>query len=692
MPAKDITRDIGNANYNAFSTNAPAVADNSQIIKAIGIAGQVGVAEYQNYQKTQAESSLVGQEGAQVPGLEGFGEARVAPSDTFNLDKALNLRQIKKARDQGLINETQARIKVGQAIRSVAEDYPGQEDTLRKRAGIFFGKFGEGDLTLTKSDAEKKQQDIYVSQFLKPGVAAGIIDPTDPFNDTVGQANWKKLIYDRSIRSQQRDIVDTNAAIGKATGLDVANSYVVSDVSDSIAEGLNHLIQLQKSGQAITDPLEIKGLFESQKARHKAILRTKLSRVKGITSEQKAAALKEIDTAYGDLNALVDDGSLSKMLKEKSDLLTSMATVYGVSKFPQLFAAEKVSPGIGSQLLKLSDTFGRMTSDAQRKAYIDRQPPIMQQFIKGTLNDPTSILKPLTEALRSNTTSGNDFLDGLFLKIAEDGAKANSEYPDAVDKDFKDQSIAYMLKNAPSIRSLDNLNNASTALRIRKDKRKMNMLSNKFVAHETSVLPNAHSLFVSGNTNTRQVKYIFDFNTHKFNMDLQGTEWPLGHSQDEANVVDQLNILYRTVDYYGQDLGVDPVDWVMSTLKTVNAQPQEQGTFEKGNIPLTPVLHAGEQKKTSEGRPVYTTPDGNYITERTITVTTPDINGGKPTNIPTVYDGKIVSQEEAIHRVVQAGGFDPITHRALDGYSSIEEAVKAAQERTHSLGVQLDKK
>lgn len=567
MPAKTITRDIGQATYNAFSSEAPPVADNVGLIKAVGTAASAAY-------DFSAKEALVGEEGAQVPGLEGLGEARIKPGEEFDIDAALNLRQIKRAKEQGIINETQARLKVGQAIRAVAEDFPGQEDKLRKRAATYFGKFGEGDLVLTKSAQQKTQESIFINSFIKPGVAAGIIDPQNSLADIDGQATWQKLTHDRSIRAQTRDVVQTQAEVGKASGLDVTNSYIASDVSDDIALGLNNLIKLQNEGKAITDPLEIKGLFAAQKVKHKQVLRNKLVRVKGMTSDQKKSALAEIDNAYKDLDALIDNGSLVKMLEQKQDLLTKTATIYGVSRFPQLFAAEKVSPGIGTQLLKMSDTFARMKNDASRQAYINRQPPMMRQFIKQTLNDPMGISELLSDAMTSNTLPGNDFLDSLFLSIAKEGMHTGSENPDETNTDFKDQSISFVLKNAPSIGSLETLNSPSVAPRIRKDKRKVAMLTNKFVAHETSVIPRGNAIINEGRTTGRDLSVTFDFNTRKFALDLQLDPlvgiWPGGHSQEEAAIVDRLNILYNTIDYYGPELGIKPVEWVMKTLDEVN--------------------------------------------------------------------------------------------------------------------------
>lgn len=567
-----ITKDLGGASYNAFSTEAkPVDTTGVSVVKAAGIVNQ-GI---NAFQEKQAVDTLVGQP--------------VNDKEALDIDKALNLRQIKKARDQGILTATQARLKVGQAIRTVAEDYPGREQAMRERAGIFFGKFGEGDLALTKSSEASAQEAIFVQSFLKPGVAAGIIDPNDPFGDKDGQADWQKLTHDATQRKTTRDVIQTQAETGKASGFDAANAYISSDVADDIALGVNNLIKAQKSGQAITDPLEIKSLFTAQKVKHKQVLRNRLSKIRGMTTDQKKQALAEIDNAYKDLDAMIANGSLVKMIEQKQELLTRMATVYGVSKFPQLFAAEKVSPGIGSQLLKIADTLARIRNDATRKVYIDRQPPMVRMFIQQTMDDPMSISKVMSDAMQSNTTSGNEWLDSLFLSSAKDGMHSDIENPDSVTNNFKDQSIAYVLKNAPSIGDFKSINNPSTKPRIVKDPRKLNMLKNKFVAFEQSLVPKAQELFTSGNKPSRvkdakplrQVDYTFDFNTKKFTMNLEGTEWPLGHSGEEASTVNGLNDLYETLDYYSTELGIDPIEWVTKTLSRINTKIEQPSDKQK---------------------------------------------------------------------------------------------------------------
>ena len=88
--------------------------------------------------------------------------------------------------------------------------------------------------------------------------------------------------------------------------------------------------------------------------------------------------------------------------------------------------------------------------------------------------------------------------------------------------------------------------------------------------------------------------------------------------------------------------------------------------------------------------------DKTISTERSITVTDPRINEGKPTNIPqlvhgqspknikTILSGKISksSQESAIRRAA----FRKLTGASLPSYDTIPQAEKAAAERSKSKG------
>ena len=87
--------------------------------------------------------------------------------------------------------------------------------------------------------------------------------------------------------------------------------------------------------------------------------------------------------------------------------------------------------------------------------------------------------------------------------------------------------------------------------------------------------------------------------------------------------------------------------------------------------------------KTSEGRLVVVNPEGGLSTEITQTVEDP-VRGGY-VNIPSLYGGKPVSEEEALNKVISNRFRDPDTGRLLRHFNSIAEAEKEATARSSLL-------
>lgn len=83
---------------------------------------------------------------------------------------------------------------------------------------------------------------------------------------------------------------------------------------------------------------------------------------------------------------------------------------------------------------------------------------------------------------------------------------------------------------------------------------------------------------------------------------------------------------------------------------------------------------------TSEGRPIYENQHGDLVTERTITENVPELGGW--VNLPTVYDGRFVSPDEAIQIAIEAKGSDPLTGRKFDVFNDVDSAVESAKSRS----------
>lgn len=76
-------------------------------------------------------------------------------------------------------------------------------------------------------------------------------------------------------------------------------------------------------------------------------------------------------------------------------------------------------------------------------------------------------------------------------------------------------------------------------------------------------------------------------------------------------------------------------------------------------------------------------PDGSVSTEESITVTDPRLNNGAPTNIPSIWGGQRLNDDEAIAAATASG-------QQFQAFRSIQEAVDAAVARSSMLGRAVD--
>lgn len=88
---------------------------------------------------------------------------------------------------------------------------------------------------------------------------------------------------------------------------------------------------------------------------------------------------------------------------------------------------------------------------------------------------------------------------------------------------------------------------------------------------------------------------------------------------------------------------------------------------------------------THDGYPARQNPDGSHSTEVTITVTDPRLNRGQATNIPSLWAGEEVDEDTAINNALKSG-------KTYKSFNSIEQAVKAAEERSKAGGASADNK
>lgn len=146
----------------------------------------------------------------------------------------------------------------------------------------------------------------------------------------------------------------------------------------------------------------------------------------------------------------------------------------------------------------------------------------------------------------------------------------------------------------------------------------------------------------------------------------------------QANLQEDLEGTFRGI---AERQGFDPENVVID-FRT--ATQSEGGPQAGGRNQLGP-LGTQQVGATPEGRPIIQNPDGSFSTERSITVTDQRINGGRPTNIPSIFGGREVTQEQAISIIVNNNGSDPETGRRLPGFDTIEQAESAARQRSTNI-------
>lgn len=87
--------------------------------------------------------------------------------------------------------------------------------------------------------------------------------------------------------------------------------------------------------------------------------------------------------------------------------------------------------------------------------------------------------------------------------------------------------------------------------------------------------------------------------------------------------------------------------------------------------------------RTHDGLPARKNGDGSYSTEVSVTVTNPRLNGGNPTNIPSLWGGVELDEDAAVDAAIKSG-------RSFQAFDSIPSAVSSARERSNAGGAGAD--
>lgn len=82
---------------------------------------------------------------------------------------------------------------------------------------------------------------------------------------------------------------------------------------------------------------------------------------------------------------------------------------------------------------------------------------------------------------------------------------------------------------------------------------------------------------------------------------------------------------------------------------------------------------------THDGYPAVQLENGSHMTEYSITVTDPRLNNGRPTNIPSLWERKIVDQDTAVDKALKS-------KKEYKSFDTIEEAVSDSERKSNAGG------
>lgn len=87
---------------------------------------------------------------------------------------------------------------------------------------------------------------------------------------------------------------------------------------------------------------------------------------------------------------------------------------------------------------------------------------------------------------------------------------------------------------------------------------------------------------------------------------------------------------------------------------------------------------------THDGYPAVKLENGSHMTEYSITVTDPRLNNGRPTNIPSLWERKIVDQDTAVDKAIQS-------KKEYKSFDTIKDAVSDSERKSNAGGANAPK-
>ena len=142
---------------------------------------------------------------------------------------------------------------------------------------------------------------------------------------------------------------------------------------------------------------------------------------------------------------------------------------------------------------------------------------------------------------------------------------------------------------------------------------------------------------------------------------VTGSNGAIYGNKQAFGVVANANRMFEMRNALGKDITKEMQEWA-----------DRQNGVSRGVI-------RGAEPKTHDGFPARKNADGSISTEVSITVTDPRLNDGKPTNIPSLWGGKELSEDESVTKALESG-------KTYPSFDTIPKAVDAAKKRSDAGG------
>lgn len=132
-----------------------------------------------------------------------------------------------------------------------------------------------------------------------------------------------------------------------------------------------------------------------------------------------------------------------------------------------------------------------------------------------------------------------------------------------------------------------------------------------------------------------------------------------------------------------QKEAIKRTEFVANKAKEAGLEPSPPPIADMPTADYPRTMRVATGQAVASGREIFQNPDGTVSTELSITVTDERLNEGKPTNIPSLWNGVELSEDESILMALKSG-------KKYESFKSIEAAVAAAEKKSAALGKEIE--